>query len=92
MDCELVDPDNLLKELKILKSANIDGVMVDCWWGIVERHAPQQYNWSAYKSLFQIVCDLELKLQVSSMTPVFLSVADKFSCISLVLWAFRLWF
>ncbi|KAF7124593.1 hypothetical protein RHSIM_Rhsim12G0035900 [Rhododendron simsii] len=64
MDCELVDPDNLLKELQILKSANVDGVMVDCWWGIVERHAPQQYNWSGYKSLFQIVRDLDLKLQV----------------------------
>ncbi|KAG5520706.1 hypothetical protein RHGRI_033330 [Rhododendron griersonianum] len=64
MDCELVDPDNLLKELQILKSANIDGVMVDCWWGIVEKHAPQQYNWSGYKSLFQIVRDLDLKLQV----------------------------
>ncbi|KAE9454697.1 hypothetical protein C3L33_13399, partial [Rhododendron williamsianum] len=75
MDCELVDPDNLLKELQILKSANIDGVMVDCWWGIVERHAPQQYNWSGYKSLFQIVRDLDLKLQVSSMAPVLLPVA-----------------
>ncbi|XP_058195269.1 beta-amylase 2, chloroplastic isoform X2 [Rhododendron vialii] len=64
MDCELVDPDNLHKELQILKSANVDGVMVDCWWGIVERHAPQQYNWSGYKCLFQIVRDLDLKLQV----------------------------
>lgn len=75
MDCELVDPDNLLKELQILKSANVDGVMVDCWWGIVERHAPQQYNWSGYKSLFQIVRDLDLKLQVSSTAPVLLPVA-----------------
>ncbi|GFZ06851.1 beta-amylase 2 [Actinidia rufa] len=64
MDCELVDPDNLLNHLKILKSVNVDGVMVDCWWGIVERHSPQQYNWSGYKRLFQIVRDLELKLQV----------------------------
>ncbi|XP_057462054.1 beta-amylase 2, chloroplastic-like isoform X1 [Actinidia eriantha] len=64
MDCELVDPDNLLNHLKILKSVNVDGVMVDCWWGIVERHSPQQYNWSGYKRLFQIVRDLKLKLQV----------------------------
>ncbi|KAL7203430.1 hypothetical protein ACSBR2_016669 [Camellia fascicularis] len=64
MDCQLVDQDNLLNQLKILKSVNVDGVMVDCWWGIVERHAPQQYNWGGYKNLFQIVHDLKLKLQV----------------------------
>ncbi|CAL5381923.1 unnamed protein product [Camellia sinensis] len=63
MDCQLLDQDNLLNQLKILKSVNVDGVMVDCWWGIVERHAPQQYNWGGYKNLFQIVHDLKLKLQ-----------------------------
>lgn len=64
MECELVDPDNLINQLRILKSINVDGVMVDCWWGIVEAHTPQQYNWSGYRKLFQIVRDLDLKLQV----------------------------
>ncbi|KAJ9681479.1 hypothetical protein PVL29_020378 [Vitis rotundifolia] len=64
MKCELVDPDSLLKQLRILKSVNVDGVMVDCWWGIVEAHAPQEYNWNGYKRLFQIVRELKLKLQV----------------------------
>lgn len=64
MKCELVDPDGLLKQLRILKSVNVDGVMVDCWWGIVEAHAPQEYNWNGYKRLFQIVRELKLKLQV----------------------------
>ncbi|RWR72193.1 beta-amylase 2, chloroplastic-like protein [Cinnamomum micranthum f. kanehirae] len=64
MKCELVDPDGLLHQLRILKSINVDGVMVDCWWGIVEAHAPQEYNWSGYRRLFQIVRDLKLKLQV----------------------------
>lgn len=64
MKCELVNPDSLLKQLRILKSVNVDGVMVDCWWGIVEAHAPQEYNWSGYKRLFQIVRELKLKLQV----------------------------
>ncbi|KAL6557194.1 Beta-amylase 7 [Orobanche minor] len=64
MKCELVDPDGLLKQLKILKSINIDGVMVDCWWGVVEAHAPQEYNWNGYKRLFQIVRELKMKLQV----------------------------
>ncbi|KAM7511988.1 hypothetical protein LguiB_010863 [Lonicera macranthoides] len=64
MKCELVDPDSLLKQLRVLKSINVDGVMVDCWWGIVEAHIPQEYNWSGYKRLFQIVREIKLKLQV----------------------------
>ncbi|XP_044493045.1 beta-amylase 2, chloroplastic isoform X2 [Mangifera indica] len=62
--CELVDPESLVEQLRILKSVNIDGVMVDCWWGIVEAHTPQVYNWSGYKRFFQIVRELGLKLQV----------------------------
>lgn len=64
INCELVDPDGLVHQLRILKSINVDGVMVDCWWGIVEAHTPQVYNWSGYKRLFQIVHDIQLKLQV----------------------------
>lgn len=64
MEGELVDADNLFNQLKMLKSSNVDGVMVDCWWGIVERRAPKEYNWIGYKKLFEIVRDLGLKLQV----------------------------
>ncbi|XP_068485418.1 beta-amylase 7-like isoform X2 [Phaseolus vulgaris] len=62
--CELVDPDGLLKQLRVLKSVHVDGVMVDCWWGIVEAHAPQEYTWNGYKRLFQMVREVKLKLQV----------------------------
>lgn len=72
MNCELDDVEGLLNKLKILKSANVDGVMIDCWWGIVEAHAPQVYNWSGYKRLFEIVRDLKLKLQVSNMRSMLL--------------------
>ncbi|KAG9154485.1 hypothetical protein Leryth_020503 [Lithospermum erythrorhizon] len=64
MDCELANPNELKEQLKILKSVNVDGVMVDCWWGIVESHTPNQYNWTGYRSLFHIVRELGLKLQV----------------------------
>lgn len=64
MDCELVDREDLTKKLKALKSINVDGVMIDCWWGIAESRAPQQYTWTGYRHLFQIVRDLGLKLQV----------------------------
>ncbi|KAJ4775715.1 Beta-amylase [Rhynchospora pubera] len=64
MNCEVADPDGLINDLKLLKSAGVDGVMVDCWWGIVEANKPLEYNWSGYKSLFQIIKQLKLKLQV----------------------------
>ncbi|XP_010523740.1 PREDICTED: beta-amylase 7 [Tarenaya hassleriana] len=64
MKCELADRDGLLKHLRTLKSINVDGVKVDCWWGIVEGNSPQEYNWTGYRQLFQIVRDLNLKIQV----------------------------
>ncbi|KAJ0590820.1 putative beta-amylase [Helianthus annuus] len=64
MECELVDPDGLRKQLETLKSVDVDGVMVDTWWGIVEANDPQQYNWKGYKQLFSIVRELGLRLQV----------------------------
>lgn len=66
MECEIVDANNLVNQLKILKSAKVYGVVVECWWGIVEAHAPKRYNWGGYKRLFEIVRDLNLKLRVSS--------------------------
>ncbi|XP_020687661.1 beta-amylase 2, chloroplastic [Dendrobium catenatum] len=64
MKCELADADALREQLKVLKSVNVDGVMVDCWWGIVEANGPQKYNWQGYKQLFQMVQEISLKLQV----------------------------
>eukprot|EP01018_Ginkgo_biloba_P029158 Gb_23715 [translate_table: standard] len=62
--CQLVDPEGLRQHLRTLKSANVDGIMVDCWWGIVEGLSPQKYNWSGYRELFNIVRETKLKLQV----------------------------
>jgi hypothetical protein len=55
----------LLADLDILKEAKVQGVMVDCWWGIVEAEGPGQYNWDGYKNLFSIVQAANLELHVS---------------------------
>lgn len=62
--CQLIDRDAVRKELRLLKSLHIDGVFVDCWWGIVEAQAPQLYFWSGYRELFNIINEFDLKLQV----------------------------
>jgi beta-amylase len=47
-----------------LKSAGVEGVMVDVWWGLVEKDGPLKYNWEAYAELVQMVQLHGLKLQV----------------------------
>jgi beta-amylase len=62
--CQLIDPEGIRQELSHLRSLNVDGVTVDCWWGIVEGWTPQKYEWSGYRDLFSIIRDFDLKLQV----------------------------
>lgn len=62
--CQLVDPEAVRAELRHLKSLNVDGVVVDCWWGIVEAWTPQKYEWSGYRDLFGISKEFKLKVQV----------------------------
>ncbi|XP_010522319.1 PREDICTED: beta-amylase 6 [Tarenaya hassleriana] len=59
----LEDESKLEKQLKKLKSAQVDGIMVDVWWGIVESKGPKLYEWNAYRSLFQTVRRCGLKVQ-----------------------------
>lgn len=50
--------------LMALKSAGVKGVMVDAWWGLVEKDGPLKYNWDAYAELVNMVQKHGLKLQV----------------------------
>ncbi|EEF42523.1 Beta-amylase, putative [Ricinus communis] len=62
--CQLVDPQGVRQELSHIKSLDVDGVVVECWWGIVEAWGPQKYVWSGYRELFNIIREFKLKLQV----------------------------
>lgn len=50
--------------LMALKSAGVEGVMVDVWWGLVEKDGPLKYNWEGYVQLVKMVQRHGLKLQV----------------------------
>ncbi|GMH22621.1 hypothetical protein Nepgr_024464 [Nepenthes gracilis] len=50
--------------LMALKSAGVEGVMVDAWWGLVEKDGPLKYNWEGYAELVKMVQKTGLKLQV----------------------------
>jgi len=59
-----MDPEGIRQELIHIKSLNIDGVVVDCWWGIVEGWNSQKYEWSGYRELFSIIREFKLNIQV----------------------------
>lgn len=50
--------------LMALKKAGVEGVMVDAWWGLVEKDGPSKYNWDGYAELVNLVQKHGLKIQV----------------------------
>ncbi|KAK1435387.1 hypothetical protein QVD17_01148 [Tagetes erecta] len=49
--------------LQALKSAGVEGIMMDVWWGLVERDAPGEYNWGGYSELLEMAKKHGLKVQ-----------------------------
>lgn len=59
----LTKPRAMLASLMAMKSAGVEGVMVDVWWGLVEKDGPLNYNWEGYAELIKMVEKIGLKLQ-----------------------------
>ncbi|GJM84743.1 hypothetical protein PR202_ga00443 [Eleusine coracana subsp. coracana] len=49
--------------LTALKSAGVEGVMVDVWWGIAEAEGPGRYNFAGYMELMEMARKTGLKVQ-----------------------------
>lgn len=49
--------------MQALKSAGVEGVMMDVWWGLVERDSPGAYNWGGYAELLEMAKQHGLKVQ-----------------------------
>ncbi|KAJ4800552.1 Beta-amylase [Rhynchospora pubera] len=67
---DTVKPDGSLNRKKAmyaslmgLKKAGVEGVMVDVWWGLVEKDAPTVYNWNGYTELMEMAKQVGLKVQ-----------------------------
>lgn len=48
-----------------MKLLGVDGVELPLWWGVVEKEAQGEYDWSAYLDLAGMVRDAGLKLRAS---------------------------
>uniref|UniRef100_A0A1D1ZJD4 Beta-amylase n=1 Tax=Anthurium amnicola TaxID=1678845 RepID=A0A1D1ZJD4_9ARAE len=49
--------------LQALRSAGVEGVMLDVWWGVVERERPGDYDWGGYAELLDMAQRHGLKVQ-----------------------------
>ncbi|KAL8162252.1 hypothetical protein V2J09_013741 [Rumex salicifolius] len=49
--------------LQALKSAGVEGIMMDVWWGLVEGDSPGEYNWGGYADLLEMAAKMGLKVQ-----------------------------
>lgn len=46
-----------------MKGAGVEGVMVDVWWGLVEKERPGEYNFGGYEELLAMAAKFGLKVQ-----------------------------
>jgi beta-amylase len=68
--------------LQALKSAGVEGIMMDVWWGLVERDAPGTYNWGGYTELIEMAKRHGLKVQaVMSFHQCGGNVGDSVTCV-----------
>ncbi|KAG6496299.1 hypothetical protein ZIOFF_044160 [Zingiber officinale] len=49
--------------LMALKNAGVEGVMIDVWWGLVEKDRPGEYDWRGYDELLDTARRIGLKVQ-----------------------------
>lgn len=45
-----------------MKNGGVDGIMMDVWWGIVQRNGPTQFDWNAYRIIFNLCKNIGLKV------------------------------
>mmetsp|Transcript_34087 Transcript_34087/g.96622 ORF Transcript_34087/g.96622 Transcript_34087/m.96622 type:complete len:560 (+) Transcript_34087:116-1795(+) len=62
---QLAYPQALVHGLAALKCGGVDGVVVPVVWGLVEGEGPQQYDFTVYKELAEMLRKCGLKMQVS---------------------------
>ena len=48
------------KQLKIAKHIGIDAISIDVWWGMVERHGDNQFDWSYYDKIVAVIEEADL--------------------------------
>ena len=53
----------MAQSFKALSAAGVEGVVVEVWWGLVERDEPRVYNWQGYLDLVALAKRCGLKVR-----------------------------
>ncbi|KAK7399078.1 hypothetical protein VNO78_10253 [Psophocarpus tetragonolobus] len=56
-------PKAMMFSLKALATAGVEGVVIEIWWGLVEKNKPRVYDWRGYDELFTMACKCGLKVR-----------------------------
>lgn len=61
---QLRKPKATMSSLRTLALAGVEGVVLEIWWGLVERNEPRVYNWRGYRELIMLARTCGLKVRV----------------------------
>ncbi|KAG5030065.1 hypothetical protein GLYMA_05G219200v4 [Glycine max] len=56
-------PKAMMFSLKALATAGVEGVVIEIWWGLVEKNKPRVYDWRGYEELVAMACKCGLKVR-----------------------------
>lgn len=63
-DGRVARPKAMMFSLKALATAGVEGVVIEIWWGLVEKKKPRVYDWRGYEELVAMACKCGLKVRV----------------------------
>ncbi|GMH26729.1 hypothetical protein Nepgr_028572 [Nepenthes gracilis] len=57
----------MTQSLRALAAAGVEGVLMEVWWGIVEREMPRVYNWQGYMEIVALAkrCGLKVRAMMA---------------------------
>lgn len=53
----------MAQSFRALASAGVEGVVLEVWWGLVERGSPCSYNWRGYLEVVEMAGRCGLKVR-----------------------------
>ncbi|KAK7358495.1 hypothetical protein VNO77_00423 [Canavalia gladiata] len=60
---QVTRPKAMLFSLRALATAGVEGVVIEIWWGLVEKSESRVYDWRGYKELVMMACMCGLKVR-----------------------------
>lgn len=53
----------MAQSFRALTAAGVEGVVMEVWWGLVERDSPRVYNWQGYLEIVMLAKRCGLKVR-----------------------------